>query len=131
MARAMSRHRSSSRTRRERVRFQWLLRASLALAGAFLLFLQGTAFADTPSSARQQVLTHMVRQECGSCHGMSLQGGLGPSLLPGALSDKSVEGLVATIYAGRPGTAMPPWQRFLSEDEAQWIVEQLMHGFPK
>ncbi|MCK6389494.1 MAG: cytochrome c [Azonexus sp.] len=87
--------------------------------------------ADAPLPDRQMALTHMVRQECGSCHGMSLQGGLGPSLLPAALAEKSLEGLTATIYAGRPGTAMPPWQRFLNEAEAQWIVEQLMKGFPE
>lgn len=127
----MSRQASSSRIRRQRARVQWLLRVSLALVGALLLFLQGTAFADTPLPVRQQALTHMVRQECGSCHGMSLQGGLGPSLLPAALSEKPFAGLVATVYAGRPGTAMPPWQRFMSESEAEWIVEQLINGFPK
>jgi len=26
---------------------------------------------------------------------------------------------------------MPPWQRFLSEAEARWIVEQLLAGFPE
>jgi len=84
-----------------------------------------------PSSARQKELVHMVRQDCGSCHGMTLQGGLGPALLPATLADKPAEGLVATIVYGRPGTAMPPWSRFLAEDEAQWIVARLMEGFPK
>ena len=32
---------------------------------------------------------------------------------------------------GRPGTPMPPWHRFLAEDEAQWIVAKLMTGFPQ
>ena len=84
-----------------------------------------------PSPARQKELVHMVRQDCGSCHGMTLQGGLGPALLPATLADKPAEGLVATIVYGRPGTAMPPWSRFLAEDEAQWIVARLMEGFPK
>jgi cytochrome c55X len=47
------------------------------------------------------------------------------------LADKPVEGLVATIIGGRPGTPMPPWHRFLGEDEAQWIVAKLMSGFPQ
>ena len=81
--------------------------------------------------ARQKELVHLVRQDCGSCHGMTLRGGLGPALLPATLADKPVEGLVATIIGGRPGTPMPPWHRFLAEDEAQWIVDRLMAGFPE
>lgn len=84
-----------------------------------------------PDAARQKELVRMVRQDCGSCHGMTLQGGLGPALLPVNLKDKSAEGLAATIYYGRPGTPMPPWQRFMSEAEAEWVVEKLMSEFPQ
>lgn len=84
-----------------------------------------------PTAARQKELVHLVRQDCGSCHGMTLQGGLGPPLLPATLAEKPVEGLVATIIGGRPGTPMPPWHRFLAEDEAQWIVARLIEGFPE
>jgi cytochrome c55X len=84
-----------------------------------------------PSPARQKELIHLVRQDCGSCHGMTLQGGLGPALLPANLADKPAESLVATIVHGRPGTPMPPWHRFLAEDEARWIVAKLMAGFPE
>ena len=84
-----------------------------------------------PSPARQKELVHLVRQDCGSCHGMTLQGGLGPALLPASLKDKPAEGLAATIYYGRPGTPMPPWKQFLTEAEAAWIVDQLMREFPK
>ena len=91
----------------------------------------GTARAEAPSAAQQQELVRLVRQDCGSCHGLTLQGGLGPALLPQTLADKPADGLVATIVYGRPGTAMPPWHRFLAEDEAQWIVTRLMQGFPE
>ena len=84
-----------------------------------------------PSEARQKELIHLVRQDCGSCHGMTLSGGLGPSLLPAALAEKPAESLVATIIGGRPGTPMPPWQRFLAEEDAQWIVAKLLTGFPQ
>ncbi len=84
-----------------------------------------------PSPARQKELVHLVRQDCGSCHGMTLGGGLGPPLLPAELHDKPIEGLVATIYYGRPGTPMPPWKQFISEAEAAWIVEKLMSEFPQ
>jgi cytochrome c55X len=84
-----------------------------------------------PSPERQKALVHLVRQDCGSCHGMTLQGGLGPALTPAALHDRPADSLVATIYGGRPGTPMPPWHRFLSEAEAEWIVQQLLIGFPE
>jgi cytochrome c55X len=102
---------------------------------SFLLLVSTTCLAATataePSAARQKELIHLVRQDCGSCHGMTLKGGLGPALLPATLAGKPVESLVATVMGGRPGTPMPPWHRFLVEDEAQWIVDKLMAGFPE
>jgi cytochrome c55X len=83
-----------------------------------------------PKLERRAELITLVRQDCGSCHGLTLKGGLGPALLPEVLKDKPASSLVATILHGRPGSAMPPWQRFLSEAEAQWIVQQLQQGFP-
>jgi len=69
-----------------------------------------------------------LKQDCGSCHGMRLTGGLGPALTPEALRTKPAESLVATIVSGRPGTAMPPWRRFVSEAEARWLVARLLTG---
>jgi mono/diheme cytochrome c family protein len=54
--------------------------------------------AGAPDAARQKELVRLVRQDCGSCHGMTLRGGLGPALLPENLRDKPAEGLAATIY---------------------------------
>ncbi|MFV0372138.1 MAG: c-type cytochrome [Azonexus sp.] len=134
----MSRPRSSkAEALRRKARQRWLVQSALALAGALLMLFQATAQASEaaaapePSAERQRQLVHMVRQECGSCHGMTLQGGLGPALRPADLQDKSAEGLALTIHQGRHGTAMPPWQRFLSEAEANWIVERLLAGFPE
>ena len=84
-----------------------------------------------PAAERQQTLTRMVRQDCGSCHGMRLTGGLGPALTPEALADKPVESLAATIYHGRPGTPMPGWRSMLSVADAQWIAQRLAQGFPE
>ncbi|MCB1916673.1 MAG: cytochrome c [Rhodocyclaceae bacterium] len=72
----------------------------------------------------------MVRQDCGSCHGLTLRGGLGPALLPEALAAKPMDSLIAVVLSGRPGTAMPGWSRFVSEAEAAWIVDALRRGFP-
>jgi len=96
-----------------------------------LLALLPLAAAAEPAPARQQQLVRMVRQDCGSCHGMRLTGGLGPALTPAALADKPLESVVATIVHGRPGTPMPPWQAMLSEPEARWIAERLAAGFPE
>lgn len=81
-----------------------------------------------PESARRAELVHLVRQDCGSCHGLTMKGGLGPALTPEALAGKSPEGLQATILHGRPGTPMAPWRNFLTEQEARWVVEVLMQG---
>lgn len=89
--------------------------------------------AETPAiigAARRVELVTLVRQDCGSCHGLTLNGGLGPALLPEALKGKPAEYLKAVILQGRLNTAMPPWQRFLSEAEAEWIVFNLQKGFP-
>ena len=71
------------------------------------------------------------KEHCASCHGEARLGGLGPALLPATLQEKPIEGLVATIYYGRPGTPMPPWKQFMSEADAAWIVQKLMSGFPQ
>lgn len=89
-----------------------------------------TSSVEAPNAKRRAELISLVRQDCGSCHGMTLKGGLGPALLPDELKDKPAESLQATILQGRPGTAMPPWQRFLNDTEAAWIVAQLQKGFP-
>ena len=83
-----------------------------------------------PDPERARELVHIVRQDCGSCHGLTLKGGLGPALTVEALADKPAEGLVATIIGGRPGTPMPPFSTIVTEPEAQWIVDQLLRGFP-
>ncbi len=99
-----------------------------ALFLSLLLSSAALAYADAPGPARQAQLTHLVRQDCGSCHGMTLKGGLGRPLLPGSLKDFDTEGLVGIIMDGIPGTPMPPWRGLLNEDEALWIVENLKAG---
>ena len=99
-----------------------------ALVAAFASASETKAVA--PEEQRARELIHIVRQDCGSCHGLTLAGGLGPALTPHALADKPFEGLVATVVSGRPGTPMPPFRGIVSEPEAEWIVDQLMRGFP-
>lgn len=81
-----------------------------------------------PATARQDELLHLLRQDCGSCHGLTLRGGLGPPLHPANLEPRSDEVLVATILHGRPGTPMPPWRFAIAPEEAQWLVARLRAG---
>jgi cytochrome c55X len=95
------------------------------------LMLAPLAFAgdnDAPPLTRQHELLRLLHQDCGSCHGLRLTGGLGPALTAGALKDKPDASLVATIVAGRRGTPMPPWQPFMTEEEARWLVTRLKEG---
>ena len=80
------------------------------------------------SETRQLELLNLLKQDCGSCHGMTLKGGLGPALTPESIANKPHNLLVETILAGRPGTPMPPWAPFLSKEEADWLVNNLKKG---
>jgi len=111
------------------------MKSPLVARAAVLLVLVVAAIsavhAVEPVEPRRNEIVRMVRQDCGSCHGLTLQGGLGPALTPPALADRSPDSLVWTILQGRPGTAMPGWAGFLSEAEARWVVARLADGFPQ
>jgi cytochrome c55X len=101
-----------------------------AAASAFGFLCAGAALAGPPPDARQSELLSLLRHDCGSCHGLTMKGGLGPPLLPAALDGKTEPVLIETILDGRPGTPMPPWRFELSEAEAAWLVERLRQGLP-
>jgi len=103
-------------------------RLGLTLA-SFLLI--PVALAAAPSSERQAQLDNLLLQDCGSCHGLRMTGGLGPPLTRAALADKPRESLIATVTHGRPGTAMPGWKALLDEQDIAWLVDQLLQGYPK
>lgn len=81
-----------------------------------------------PTDMRARELAYFVRQDCGSCHGMTLGGGLGPPLLPSALAGKSEAYLTRVILHGSGGTAMPGWAPILSASDAAWIARHLVTG---
>ena len=87
----------------------------------------GTTVADI-SAPRQAELMQLLTQDCGSCHGLTRRGGLGPALTKEALADKAPAMLREVILHGRPGTPMPPWKSFMSAQEADWLVQVLIEG---
>jgi cytochrome c55X len=105
--------------------------SKVALLVSLMMPMHVTAAETAPDPLRQRELIHLVRQECGFCHGLRLTGGLGAPLTAEAMRDKPVDTLTAVILYGIPGTAMPPWQPFISETEATWIVLKLQEGFPQ
>jgi cytochrome c55X len=104
------------------------LAALTALAAVSPTALDPTSTPAAPSAVapdRAVVLRHLLIQDCGSCHGLTLGGGLGPPLQRQTLTDKPVPYLAAVILHGRPGTAMPPWSALLSATEGEWLAREL------
>lgn len=102
------------------------MRKALPLLGSLALFATA-AFAE-PGAQRQGELLNMLRHDCGSCHGMTLAGGLGPPLTSQALAGRTRESLIATIRHGRPGTPMPPWAALLSDEDVEWLVDAMLEN---
>ena len=98
------------------------------LLGGLIAVLIAWPVSAEPDSPRRAELLHRLRHDCGSCHGMTLRGGLGPPLLPAALAAKSDDLLVDIILGGIPGTPMPPWRFEIRRDEAAWLVGLLKRG---
>lgn len=73
-------------------------------------------------------LTSIVKNDCGSCHGMQLRGGLGPSLVTVDFKKKDSLTMFNIIKYGKPGTPMPPWKNHLSDTEIEWIVNFLKNN---
>lgn len=93
-----------------------------------ILIIPCAVLATELSNDRQQELLHLILHDCGSCHGMTLKGGLGSPLTAEKLRHKSHESLSSIIMNGVKGTPMPPWEGILDEQEVSWMVKQLKTG---
>jgi cytochrome c55X len=100
--------------------FRWWPELALALMAA------SAHAAEVASDAGR--LANLVRQDCGSCHGLTLRGGLGKPLTSENLQAWNREQLVSIILDGVPGTPMPPWRALISENDARWIADRLQQG---
>jgi len=98
------------------------LLAAIAATPAAILPVRGEEIAP---SAR---LSNLVRQDCGSCHGLTLKGGLGKPLTVESLAAWDRDQLAAIILDGVPGTPMPPWRPLLTEADARAIANMLKEG---
>lgn len=94
----------------------------LFLAGMLLV---SGSHAESLDEERRAELDRLLRQDCGSCHGIQLGGGLGPALTPSRMRQRSPEYLRDAIRDGIPGTAMPPWAPLLSEADIAYLVQAL------
>lgn len=93
----------------------------------FALLVSSNVFAEQSlNNIRQQELQNMFKHDCGSCHGLTMKGGLGSPLLAESVKNKTDKFLVKTILEGRKGTAMPPWKSFITRQEAMWLVKNLI-----
>lgn len=93
-------------------------------ATALFAFFSSSSMALTVE--QESELVYLLKQDCGSCHGLTLQGGLGPALLKKNLSDKPQSYLESVIAYGRAGTPMPPWKDILSPEEISFLASYLL-----
>lgn len=105
--------------------------ARLATAVLLGLFCVALGRAGALPAERKASLDYLLHQDCGSCHGMTLQGGLGPPLLAERFTDWEIDSLVAMIRAGNPAKAMPPWGDLLSDADARYLAERIKYGGSK
>ncbi|WP_196140163.1 cytochrome c [Aliikangiella sp. G2MR2-5] len=81
------------------------------------------------SKKDREELIYLLKQDCGSCHGLTLQGGLGPPLLKANLKGKPESYIAIVIAEGRPGTPMPPWKSILDEQQINFLAHYLKSDF--
>ncbi|MDV2116092.1 cytochrome c [Alcaligenes faecalis] len=107
---------------------QTLARIGPPVLLSLLCLQEATANEAILTSEQRTSLRTLLHQECGSCHGLLLKGGLGPALTAEALQGQSPEQIALTILHGRPGTAMPAWNRFLRPAESLWLAHFLLQN---
>ena len=100
------------------------------IAIAVITFAGADAIAGPIDAGRAAELERLVRQDCGSCHGMTLKGGLGPDISADRLAGSDPATLAEIILDGVPGKPMPPWRPLISEADALWIADYLLKDAP-
>ena len=116
----------SSVTHRRKLMLRLSLLSALiySLLSMSFLFYSPASFA--LSKERQAELIYLLKQDCGSCHGLTLKGGLGPAILATELEGKPLEYIKSVITHGRPGTPMPPWKNILTPEQIHFLAAYLL-----
>lgn len=95
-----------------------------------MLALSATLVAAPAQADDAAHLERMLIQDCGSCHGLTMKGGLGRPLTPQALQHFDEAAIASIILDGVPGTAMPKWRPLLTQDQALWMAQYLKSRTP-
>ena len=103
------------------------LKSTALLIAAVLVIMAFTPQMEL-SAKRQGELLYILEQDCGSCHGLTMKGGLGPALTLEHMQDRALDDLTRVILDGVPGTPMPPWRPLLSEQEALFMAQVIKSG---
>lgn len=91
-----------------------------ALLLAILLLVVSACTSVDPNATGPEVF----EQVCARCHGINLDGGVGPSLGPDSeAASKPDESLLTTITTGR--ARMPSFRNQLTEDQIRGLVEYI------
>lgn len=72
----------------------------------------------------------VYQDSCGGCHGPEREGGIGPALVPGRLTESDAF-YFNTIQNGRPGTIMPAWGSFGMSAEEIWLLVGFIRSQPE
>jgi cytochrome c55X len=104
---------------------RWRTRWRTPIARFLASFALLMALAVSSAAQDAERLEHMLTQDCGSCHGLTMRGGLGKPLTHEALANSEAQSIASIILDGVPGTAMPPWRPLLSEADAMWMANYL------
>ena len=73
-------------------------------------------------------LRNLLKHDCGSCHGLTLRGGLGLPLTSERVRQLPESYLFEVIRNGKAQTAMPPWNKILNDEEIRIIIRFLKEG---
>lgn len=95
------------------------------LEGALVVSAHGAADWFNGQTARAA-----YRDSCGGCHGPEREGGIGPALVPGRLTENDAF-YFNTIQNGRPGTLMPGWGNLGLQDAEIWLLLGYLRSQPE
>ena len=95
-------------------------RLTLPATALALLALAPTLHAQIQRAGK---VNEIYAENCASCHGEQMEGGLAPSMLDDAwLRGGDDESLARSIREGLPENGMPPWAGLLSEEDIRSLV---------